>query len=52
MEDCTVGRESDMRCSKSSPLPKPPLVVATDSDAASLIARYKFPGRKKSGAER
>jgi hypothetical protein len=37
---------------RSSPLPKPPLVVASDSDAASLIARYKFPGRKKGGVER
>jgi hypothetical protein len=47
-----AGRESDTRCSKNSPLPKPPLVVASDSDAASLIARNKLPGRKKSGVER
>jgi hypothetical protein len=37
---------------RSSPLPKPPLVVASDSDAASLIARFQFPVRKKGGVER
>jgi hypothetical protein len=37
---------------RSKPFAKPPLVVASDSDVASLIARLKFPMRKKSGVER
>ena len=37
---------------RSRALPKPPLVVASVSDAASLIARCEFPGRKKNGVER
>jgi hypothetical protein len=40
----------DVRRSRAAP--KPPLVVASDSDAASLIAKSKFPGREKSGVER
>ena len=47
MKDCRTGRESDMRCSKKYPLPKPPLVVASDSNAASLIARYNFLDERK-----
>jgi hypothetical protein len=31
---------------------QPPLVVSSDRDAASSIARFTFPGRKKSRVER
>jgi hypothetical protein len=37
---------------RSSPLQQPPLVLASDSDAASLIARFTFPARKRGGVER